>query len=298
MTRSQILTLTGFALLGALVVWQFRRLSEMERAAAALQARAVETAVPPEKSGPGEWPDRNRPGKNGGPRGDQSGPEGTHKPRDEAREVRFREMREMDRKQRQDAKILALTTKLNLTPDQQATIRAALEKGSQERDALREAGFARRQEGTRETEEARRAEMAKLAAVDAAQEQAITAGLSAEQLAAYSGYQTEQKQNTIENRANQQLGDLLTRFSLTEDQKDAAFQFFAKQEEEYGFEPDRVAAMGGDFMSLFEQRQKNALEALKQILTPEQYELYRAQQEQRSTTFRNLIPGAPPPGRE
>ena len=52
--------------------------------------------------------------------------------------------------------------------------------------------------------------------------------------------------------------------------------------------------MGGDFMSLFDQRQKNELAALKQILTPEKYELYRAWQEQKGTTFRNMVPGAPP----
>jgi hypothetical protein len=78
-------------------------------------------------------------------------------------------MREMDRKQRQDAKLLALTTKLNLTTEQQAAIRAALEKGSADRDALREAGEVRRRSGTRDTEEVRREDRTKYAEAEATQ---------------------------------------------------------------------------------------------------------------------------------
>ncbi len=293
MTRTHWLTFGGIAVLAVIVVWQFRRISAMQEANTALHDQISEAIGRLEA---------NRPlGEKGA--GSQASP-GTSiatadpksdDPAKAEREAKFRKMRELDRQQRHDAKILALTTKLNLTTEQQAVIRAALEKGSTDRDALRDAGEGRRRAGSRDTEEKRRAEMAKFAAIDAAQEETIAASLSAEQLAAYTEYQTEQKLTTIENRANQQLGDLLTRFSLSEDQKDAAFQFFAKQEEEHGFEPARIAALGGDFMLLFEQRQKDKLEALKQILTPEQYALYSTQEEQRSATFRNMVPGGQPP---
>lgn len=296
MTRTQWLTFGGIAVLAVTVLWQFKRLSDMQQANSALRDQVSEAAGRLEAGRtPGE---RNA----GAPTPPGGSPERTgSRPDDPAkseREAKFRKMRELDRQQRHDAKILALTTKLNLTTEQQAVIRAALGKGSAERDALRDAGESRRRTGTRDTEEKRREDMAKFAAIDAAQEAAIAGSLSAEQLASYSEYQTEQKLTTIENRANQQLGDLLSRFSLSEDQKDAAFQFFAKQEEESGFEPARIAALGGDFMQLFEQRQKDKLEALKQILTPEQYALYSTQEEQRSATFRNMVPGGQPGGTE
>ena len=214
-------------------------------------------------------------------------------PEQAARSAQFRKMRMMDRAQRQDAKILALTTKLNLTPEQQAAVRAALEKGSADRDAIRDAGDERRRAGTADTEEKRRADRATVAAIETTQEQSIVAGMSADQLAAYSEYQTEQKQATVESRANQQLGDLANKFSLTEEQKEAAFQYFAGQEEENGFNPARTAAAGGDSRTIFEQRQKEQLEALKQILTPEQFELYSAQQAQRSAMFGEMTPGGP-----
>lgn len=284
----------GFILLGAVVVWQFRRISEMERTTSALLARDAAPASPAATDGTGrEMGSMDR--RTGPPGGQPPGEPPDRKSRNTEREAKFRAFRELERKQRLDAKILALTTKLNLTPEQQTAIRAALEKGNAERDALREAGFSRRDAGGKDdTEEVRRAEMAKFAAVDAAQEQAIAAGLSAEQLQAYTDYKTEQKQNSIENQANRQLGDLLKNFSLSEDQKDAAFQVYAKQAKDNPFEPDRIAAMGGDIRKIFEQQQKSELEAFKRILTPDQYELYKTQQEQRSSAFRSLTPGAGP----
>ncbi len=292
MTKSQVLTLAGFALLGGIVVWQSLRIGEIQDTNTALARSKPSTlqAVSPRPDGNGENPGPKPPpdGRGEPPGGN---PQGSGRGN---REAHFRKMREMDRKQRQDSRMLALTTKLNLTPEQQTAIRAALEKSSTEKDTLREAGETRRRSGTKDTEEVRRADMAKFAELDTLQEKTIAATLSAEQLAAYTEYQAEQKRTTVENKANQQLGDLLTRFSLTEDQKDAAFQVFAKQEEENSLEPSRVAAMGGDFVKLFEERQKAQLDSLKQILTPDQYELYKTQQEQRSATFRNMIPGEPP----
>ncbi len=294
MSRPQWLTFGGFAVLAVVVVWQFKRINDMQETNVALRDQISEAASRLEAGRPpGERLVISTAASDARPETAGPGPGETAK---SGREARFRQMREMDRKQHQDAKILALTTKLNLTAEQQVVIRAALEKSSIQRDALRDAGESRRRAGIRDTEEKRREDMMHFGAIDVALEETIAASLSAEQLAAYSEYQTEQKLATIENRANQQLGDLLTRFSLSEDQKDAAFQFFAKQEEESGFEPARIAALGGDFMLLFEQRQKDKLEALKQILTPEQYALYSAQEEQRSATFRNMVPGGQPGG--
>ena len=46
-------------------------------------------------------------------------------------------------------------------------------------------------------------------------------------------------------------------------------------------------------LSLEKYSQKEQLEALKQILTPAQFELYSAQQAQRSAIFGDMTPGGP-----
>lgn len=293
MSKFHSLTLGGVLLLGALASWQFMEISELKRANIALSQQLPETSSTTVAAGASSG-------------GVQPATEGEREktaaenpvalaqtPEQAARAAQFRKMRMMDRTQRHDAKILALTTKLNLTSEQQAAVRAALEKGSAERDAIRDAADERRRAGKVDTEEKRQADRVTVAAIETTQEEKITAGMSADQLAAYSAYQTEQKQATVESRANQQLGDLANKFSLTEEQKEAAFQFFAGQEEQNGFDPARLAAGGGDIRTLFEQRQKEQLEALKQILTPAQFELYSAQQAQRSAIFGDMTPGGP-----
>jgi hypothetical protein len=54
---------------------------------------------------------------------------------------RFQKIREVQRAQRIESRLLALNTKLNLTPAQKEAVQAILEKGSKEREALREASF-------------------------------------------------------------------------------------------------------------------------------------------------------------
>jgi len=187
-----------------------------------------------------------------------------------------------------------LKTKLNLIPEQETAIRAAMAQASATRDALREAGDARRRSGAPEDEKARQKDMAAFADTEADQETVIAAALSEEQAAACTEYKAEQKATQVESRASQQLNDLQNKLSLTNGQKDAAFQFYAQQEPT-SFDPAAIISQGGDVQKAFEERQKTTLEGMQNILTPEQYELYSKQEAERSALFRNSGgPGGPP----
>ena len=112
----------------------------------------------------------------------------------------------------------------------------------------------------------------------------VKAAMSEEQLTAYEQYKEEQKATQVETRATQQLNELQNKLSLSTEQKDAAFEYFAQQAQ--SFDPGQIMAQGGDVQKAFEEQQKVTLEAMQQILTPEQYELYSKQEEQRAAMFR------------
>lgn len=316
MTKSHTIMLTLIAGLSGVCIWQAMSLSDLRSANSTLSTQIKSIAAGPRPSGP-DAPGGGK--KSDGSNAGEFASKNTATPEDPAaaaaekerlaREARFKEMRTLDRTQRADAKILALKTKLNLTPEQEKLIRDAMAKASGDRDALREAVDARRRaNGDKpESDEVRKAEMAKFAATEAAQEAAITAAMTPEQLTAYEDYKTEQKANQVEARANQQLNDLQNKLALTAEQKDAAFQFYAQQEQT-GFDPGQIMSQGGDVQQAFEERQKATLEGMQSILTPEQYELYSKQEEERSAMFRNgggfggfggfgRGPGGPPPAR-
>lgn len=310
---SKLLHPAGIALVfvGGFAVWQHFRIVALEESISALrfgQASGVEgeaeRAAGP-GSGPGAGSGLGLPGgaasagggagsAGAGDRGPEAGADGGN-----SRAARMRQLRSMDRAQRLEAKVLDLTSSLNLTADQQSVVRAALENGSGERDAMRAAAMERRRSGQSGTDAAWRTEFSKYAASEAAEEEKIAAALSAEQLTEYSEYITKQKQDSVESRANQQLGDLQGRFTLTEEQKDAAFQFFAQQEEQNAAlrTQDTAAAAGSaeDSAKVFEERQTARLEAMRKILTPAQFELLRVQEDQRAALFRTVNPTEPPP---
>ena len=294
MSKINSLTVGGVVLLGVLAGWQFFEISRLKEANAALsqQAQFASAGTMATDSSFDERATNSESGKaviiaNTETRAAEITQEQT------ARSAQFKKMRMMDRTQRHDAKILALTTKLNLTSEQQSAVREALEKGSADRDAIRDAADVRRRAGKQDTDEQRQADWVSVAAIETAQEEKIATGMSADQLAAYAAYQTEQKQVTVEGQANQQLADLANKFSLSEEQKEAAFQYFASQEAENETIQARAVAAGGDLRALFEQRQKEHQAGMKLILTPEQFKLYSAQQDQRSAVFGGMTPRGP-----
>lgn len=297
MSKTHILTLTALIAMTCVAASQWLRNHSLSETNTALQKQiSVLSAAPLPTPAPGEERRRSGNPPDAAPAASAPAPVAANgNPSDPGRaerEARFREMRTMERTQRIDARLLALRTKLNLTPDQETTLRAAMEKGSADREALRQSMWNRPPAENPEAEERRRREDGeKFAASDAAQEEAVTTAMSPEQLTAYGEYRTEQRQQEVETRANQQLGDLQGRLSLTEEQKESAFQYFAQQAQ--SFDPREVMAQGGDMRAAFEAQQKAQLEAMSRILTAEQYGLYSKQEEQRAAMWRNA---APPPG--
>lgn len=295
MKKSQVAGVSVILLLAGLSAWQAMRIQELTAANAGLTAKSkVSSQAPRLQAGPLDGRrGKEEPGKTVAENDQTPGQANPEDAERAARDARGQEFRKLERTQRIEARILALKTKLNLTPQQEVAVRQAMEKGSADRDALREAGMERRRSGQPEDDAARQVEMAKFKAAEAAQEEAITSIMSEDQLAAYGDYKAEQKATEVESRANQQLNDLQNKMALSDDQKDAAFQFYA-QMEQTGFDPGEIAAQGGDVRKAFEERQAVMLQGMEQILSPEQYQLYSTQEKQRSELFNSNNGGGPP----
>ncbi|MEM7386700.1 MAG: hypothetical protein AAF514_17320 [Verrucomicrobiota bacterium] len=100
---------------------------------------------------------------------------------------------------------------------------------------------------------------------------AIADLLSEDQKEAFGEYLEDRRANEIEMKANQQLASLQAMFDLSGEQKDAAFDAFARLEAEQ-MEEGAPSALGIETLN----RQREArMEALQPVLTPEQMEVYR-----------------------
>jgi hypothetical protein len=290
--------LTAFVALAAFSFWQWAQGRSLQQSNADLMTQVKVLTAATATMPPASAADRRAPGAPASPPAPEAALAAAasalpaRSPEDVAREARFREFRQVDRAQRVDSRILALKTNVNISPAQETVIRAAMAKGSQDRDALRESSGSRTRGTEEEERERRRQDGVQFAAIDAAQEAAITASLSAEQLTAYEEQKTAQRKTEVENQANRQLGDLQNRLTLTEEQKDAVFQQFAEQAQSFDWR--ETMAQGTDMQVAMEEQLKLQLEAMQQILTPEQYELYQKQEEERAGMFRNG--GFAPPG--
>ena len=96
--------------------------------------------------------------------------------------------------------------------------------------------------------------------------------LDEEQLAAFDELRARDRVNAIEAKANSELASLQRTVNLTEEQKDAAFDVltdFAAREVD---DPRNVMGEGGGWM----KRRNEKKEALSEVLTPEQVEIYSA----------------------
>ena len=107
----------------------------------------------------------------------------------------------------------------------------------------------------------------------------LLALLDGEQADAYQGYQESQNENRIEASANSQLAHLQTTVpDLTKEQKDRAFNEFARiAREDVGGAgaPDQGSPRNLDLGRMMAQREAER-EAMKDILSPEQYEVYNS----------------------
>lgn len=118
--------------------------------------------------------------------------------------------------------------------------------------------------------------------------------LTPEQQQAYNAFLAEQKANKIEIKVNKELARLQNSMSLTTEQKDKVFSTLSEiAAEEVDTAPAGLAALAGLFqqsadaeaikspeMERMAQSKKRRADAMREILSPEQFEIYEAQQKQ------------------
>ena len=167
------------------------------------------------------------------------------------------------RKQRRiDERVAALRARLNLDDAQTAKVRALLESRDEEEDMLSKviSGESTLPPAAGETAR-KRSDL----------EARISALLKPDQAASYAEFRQEQRENRIEVATGREMTRLQQSLTLSPAQKDQVYQALgaiATSEEERGdtgisIDPEVIKA-----------RRQSRLDALKPILTPEQYEAY------------------------
>ena len=198
----------------------------------------------------------------------------------EAEVARIRESilkeRSLEMRQRIEARLLAWKDVLNLTEAQEIQLRAAMEEGEQKLDML----------SRRKPEKGAPFQpyLEEMAALQTAQEKAIKSLLSQDQQFALERQKSSELHTQAEVQAGKALAKLQDNLTLTEAQKDAAFQMYAQQA--LAFDPVKIIRDGGEPAAVMEQQRHAAKEQLQQILTQDQYKLYIGQEEERAALER------------
>jgi hypothetical protein len=160
-----------------------------------------------------------------------------------------------------DERVAVLKTRLNLDDAQTAKVRSLLEDGDEEEDMLSKVIA-----GESSLPPAAGAAAQKRADL----EERISAVLKPEQAAAYGEFRQEQRENRIEVATGREMTRLQQSLTLSPGQKDQVYRalgMIAAGEEERG---DTGISIDADVLKA---RRQARLDALKPILTPEQYEV-------------------------
>lgn len=181
--------------------------------------------------------------------------------------AKLKEEEQKKRAHRIDERLAALRSRLNLTPDQEAKIRALLESspdlaggGILGGISLADGATTFSLGGPAEGE------------TQAAHDEKLAALLTAEQKEKFAAFQQEQRENRIEIDTNREMAQLQQQLTLTPEQKDQAYQTLsdlARREDSQSagspFDPETIEA-----------RTQARLDALRPILTPEQLKAYES----------------------
>ena len=187
-------------------------------------------------------------------------------------------MMEAAMKQQLEGKIAGMKSKLNLTPDQETQIRALLEQQSSAGGELAQKMLAGKM--TKE-------EMADLQKQQVDPEAQIKALLSPEQQTAYAELQTEERHNNARLMANGELLQMQSALGLSQEQQDKVFQaLYAQTEQQLSGAANGSGAKAYDPTTMMTQK----LEAMKGVLTEEQFTRYKAMQEQQLKLIQALLP--------
>ncbi len=105
--------------------------------------------------------------------------------------------------------------------------------------------------------------------------------LNDDQLAAFDTMRDADRENAIEAKANSELAGLQRTLNLTEEQKDAAFEVLT----EYATREIDKPKGGIDDNQGWMNRRQQKMEALSEVLTPEQLEIYKSTPQVITTTL-------------
>jgi len=179
-----------------------------------------------------------------------------------------------------EGKLSLMKSRLNLTPEQEASIRALLEKQMG-------AGVEMAQKMM-----AGDASMEELAAAQQAQvtpDQKIEDLLTPEQLPLYEALQGEERQNQARLVANAEMLQMQGALGLTQEQQDQVFQVLYQQtEQQLNPETFRDATTPFSFRDTLDRK----IEALRPVLNPGQLQRYREMQEQQLKLIEAFAPAA------
>ena len=173
-----------------------------------------------------------------------------------------------------EQRMFLLQKRLNLTPDQQAKIKAAMDADEQaRRDVFRQA----RQNGTSPDPQA-------LAAANTL-DKTLTTVLSQYQQAQYQQLQSDEKAARAESSAMAQVDDLMPLLQLTDDQKEKAMNALYQQQLSA---PDPMSLLGNpNAVNTLTAQGQSMQSALQKVLTPDQYAIYQQQQQVTAQAFGN-----------
>jgi len=175
-----------------------------------------------------------------------------------------------------EGKISGMKTRLNLTPEQEAAVREILNKEMKRGTELAAKMF----KGEMTMEEMQ--EEAKKDASPVSQKDQIKALLTADQQEAYDVFEKEEQQRMARLVANSELLQLQGALHLDEAQQDKVYAVLAEQAQ------SQFSGEGGGFD--FSKLSDKKAEALKGVLTAEQFEQYKKFQEQQQKLMESFMP--------
>lgn len=194
----------------------------------------------------------------------------------------MRAMMETAMKQQLEGKMRSLKGRLNLTPEQEASIRGVLEKQFGAGQVIAEKMM---------TGQTTPEELADLTKAQGNPEEQLKALLSPDQQQAYAGLQQEEIRNNARLMANAEMLQMQGALGLSQEQQDSVYKalFTATEEQLGGFGGDPKKAM--DFRGNLDRK----LASLRGVLTEEQLKSYEEMQRQQLKLIESMLPknGAP-----
>jgi Spy/CpxP family protein refolding chaperone len=237
--------------------------------------------------------------------------EAKFKEQQKKRQEKMKSAMETRLKLKVDERLSVLKEKLGLSDEQAAAVRPLLEKNTSMTDMAMTMYMNSQMEGdlTPEERKAKSKEMF-LNLMNPSQHEAeldkqLAAVLTPSQQEGYGALKAEQRANRVEVTANKELGRIQSLMTLTSEQKDQAFAIlsrFATEEQAKPIPPlitlasmepggrksmenevgKETVEMIGALSEESKNRRQRRTEAMKAILTPEQFGIYEAQQKDRS----------------